>query len=398
MDRANALNMSSTSNMQPKMSSLFKLAYMLLFVLAPLGLTTIPVVLLFIDALVRRQTWPRGRLGFFGACLGLLLALLAASAVFSPRPLVAAATTSVFALVVGAVILPVARLVDGPGTGEFEVFLRKTALPLSAIGTVLMALVLLYQALVLHQPRALGFAGANGSGTTLILGTGLGLGWLLSAGRQRSWLVMPFAFLSLGAVIATMSRGAWIGFFVMLAILALRDRRILLAAMGVVAVFVVAVSVEPALSARFARIFQPELNLDRLQLWQTSLRMLADRPLLGFGAGVFPYVYPEYSAPGALYDQYAFAHNIFLQLALDGGIPTLAVFIALVVETVRRGMRLWRRAEPAFWGLLPAFAGVMVHQQVDLPVYGIHIGGGFWALAGLIAVLGDAQRLKVREN
>ncbi len=116
MDRANALNMSSTSNMQPKMSSLFKLAYMLLFVLAPLGLTTIPVVLLFIDALVRRQTWPRGRLGFFGACLGLLLALLAASAVFSPRPLVAAATTSVFALVVGAVILPVHASMYATGT------------------------------------------------------------------------------------------------------------------------------------------------------------------------------------------------------------------------------------------------------------------------------------------
>lgn len=62
---------------------------------------------------------------------------------------------------------------------------------------------------------------------------------------------------------------------------------------------------------------------DRLSLDMTTLRAIADRPLLGFGLGSFSVVFPSYrGAEFAPNDPaYDYAHNIYLESVLESGIP-----------------------------------------------------------------------------
>ena len=57
--------------------------------------------------------------------------------------------------------------------------------------------------------------------------------------------------------------------------------------------------------------------------------MIKEHPLIGVGLGNFRYVYPKYMLPGAK-EYFLHAHNIFLQIAVEMGIPGLFVFLWLL--------------------------------------------------------------------
>ena len=81
----------------------------------------------------------------------------------------------------------------------------------------------------------------------------------------------------------------------------------------------------------------------RRELLISSFHMLLDRPWFGFGLGTWSIAYPAY----ALYDDGTFvnqAHNDWMQWAVEGGLPFVALIAAFAVSLVRRA---WR----CVWGL-----------------------------------------------
>ena len=98
----------------------------------------------------------------------------------------------------------------------------------------------------------------------------------------------------------------------------------------------------------------------RREFAQSTIQMIHDQPLHGFGLGTWTTVYPRYATfdPGLYVNA---AHNDWLQWAADGGIPFAGLFFILFVISL---VVAWRVP----WALgIPA---VFIHCTVDFPVQG----------------------------
>lgn len=79
----------------------------------------------------------------------------------------------------------------------------------------------------------------------------------------------------------------------------------------------------------------------RLDIWSRALAMLSDMPYTGIGLNMFPTILSHFY-PGYLLGPEAHAHNLYLQTALDLGVPGLLAFVWLMVAwgvSVRRNYR-----------------------------------------------------------
>jgi hypothetical protein len=105
------------------------------------------------------------------------------------------------------------------------------------------------------------------------------------------------------------------------------------------------------------RFWQPDPVTVRREYAISTLHMIRERPLAGFGLGTWPTAYPRYAVidPGTYANQ---AHNDWLQWAAEGGIPFVAVFLLLFGWSVPRALtRIWPL------GVISVF----LHAAVDYP-------------------------------
>jgi len=106
------------------------------------------------------------------------------------------------------------------------------------------------------------------------------------------------------------------------------------------------------------RLQEPNPYSLRAELVRSSLDMVRDRPLMGFGLGTWSTAYPAYARfdDGNFVNQ---AHNDWVQWAAEGGIPFLAIMLAIVAISVRPALR-------SLWGI--GLLAVFVHCLVDYPM------------------------------
>jgi O-antigen ligase len=164
----------------------------------------------------------------------------------------------------------------------------------------------------------------------LMLVIGTALARILFGRRERAWavLVMPALLVAVGL---TFTRSAWVGTCVAAALLlSLKDFR-LLALMPVAAAIFIAVS-PPALTARFASIFdlRDPTNRDRVAMMQVGKRMILDHPLVGVGPDMVRTLYAEYRVPDAVEPVNPHLHNVPLQIAAERGLPALVAWLGFV--------------------------------------------------------------------
>jgi O-antigen ligase len=163
---------------------------------------------------------------------------------------------------------------------------------------------------------------------------------LLFRQSDRVWpaLVMPALLVALGL---TLTRSAWVGTFVGLAVLfSLRDRR-MLATLPILAALFVALA--PAtITDRVYSMFDVNdpSNRDRVAMMRSGIRMVQDHPLTGVGPNMVPRLYAQYRDPSAVNETNPHLHNVPLQIAAERGLPALAAWLAFVVIAIRE---LWRR-------------------------------------------------------
>ena len=80
----------------------------------------------------------------------------------------------------------------------------------------------------------------------------------------------------------------------------------------------------------------------RLDMWGRALAMLRDLPYTGIGLDTFPLVQTQFY-PGLLLGPEPHAHSLYLQVALDLGLPGLACFFWLIGLVAGRVAGAWRR-------------------------------------------------------
>ncbi|MBP6016199.1 MAG: O-antigen ligase family protein [Candidatus Promineofilum sp.] len=129
----------------------------------------------------------------------------------------------------------------------------------------------------------------------------------------------------------------------------------------------------------------------RKELWPWAVTAIADFPISGVGLGAFRQVaFRLYPLPMSSSFDIAHAHNIFLQTALDVGLPGLAAYLALLFAAAAVGWRIARRGvgyRSISLGVLAGLVAVHVFGLADALALGSKPGLVFWLALGLLGAM-----------
>lgn len=218
--------------------------------------------------------------------------------------------------------------------------------------------------------------------------------------------------LSFAALMATYSRGGWLSFLVMIAILflLLGIRFIAGNFKSVATVFVICgiivllfISLPGSgIADRLADIgeIQQSDSFGRLDIWRNSIKLIGENPILGTGYRTFHVVNTAWLPYNIRYD---FAHNDYLQITIELGLVGLVLLLWFILSY---GISIWhfyRHTIPAktantylLTGMIAGTIGTLTHSLVDFDLYIPGIGIVFWVFIALIISSSRAKVLKIR--
>lgn len=268
---------------------------------------------------------------------------------------------------------------------QVQAFFNGKYLPVLGMSSVMAAIYSLASYFLTHSSRAYTLAcGWNALGTILIIVSSLMLGYLLRRGGNGRYWLIPYFGLILAVLFLTKSRGGWFGFATMLGVFSLFNRKVLTVFLIIILVAGCIFIISSPLKDRLISSFSYEQNISRVFIWKATVQMIKENPLLGVGTGNYFTVYPEYRLPGAPEKEVAYAHNLFLEVTAEFGFIGLILFCLMLLGVTYMGFRLALTGNPFYQGMFAGFIGVLIHQQVDIPIWSIDIGGIFWMLVGLM--------------
>lgn len=261
------------------------------------------------------------------------------------------------------------------------------------------------QQIVQGLPRAEGFLGnANAFGAYLGLLSPVGIGLALQAkGRLRALLWSGVCIVTI-AFFRTFSLTTFVGLGIALIFAypllvhikvwsRIQTRKlfgygigvlVLIAAVAVVLRTIDTGNLQEGL--RFDKVITAEhFSSSFQQRWrflETTTRMVAERPLAGFGLGSYQGTYPRYAS--TLFELPRYAHNAYFELAAESGIVAAIFLICLLYTLLRRAALFFQeligKAQPWFFvALLGSVAAAIFDFGWHFPAVWI----GLWAIAGI---------------
>jgi putative inorganic carbon (HCO3(-)) transporter len=191
------------------------------------------------------------------------------------------------------------------------------------------------------------------------------------------------------STLLSFSRGGYAALVAVAVGLALSHRRrwYLLGAEAVVAL--VLVKVPPVANRLGHQLSAADPNnslVSRVKLWEATVHMLRDHPVLGTGLSGFARSIGPYR--GGIYSEtLIYPHNILLNSWTETGLLGVVAFGWLLVQGLRTTLRGWREClgewRPLQLGLLLALVAIVVHGMVDVPYWKNDLSFEFWALLGV---------------
>lgn len=239
----------------------------------------------------------------------------------------------------------------------------------------------------------------------------LALGLRARGWRRRVTLLATFAACA-RAVMFTFSRGAYLAMAAGSATVMFLRSPVLLGGAtgaGVVAIVLFPSLIPESIKARLAETSErgtpddPQLDRSsahRLVLWRGAFRMIGSNPVLGVGLGQFRPQIRRYTEVTLRSDDPDDAHNAYLLLAGEMGLPMFALMLAILTAFGVLSFRLhWRRRHAVDRSLALAFigteVGVIVSCALGSRFSDEALIAYFWIAAAMIAVvrrLPEAER------
>ncbi len=129
----------------------------------------------------------------------------------------------------------------------------------------------------------------------------------------------------------------------------------------------------------------------RVGVWQIALDLTQQRPLLGWGLGGFSHLYVPNSVPD--HEHIHHAHNLWLYLASEAGIPVMLGFCWIVGRALYRAVRtildqsLSAQHRAILLSYLMAFGSCMVFGFFDVPLFDARINVLGWLMLAALYLL-----------
>ncbi len=101
-----------------------------------------------------------------------------------------------------------------------------------------------------------------------------------------------------------------------------------------------------------------QYSMRRTTIWRTAVNIIADKPLLGVGAGNFEEAYKQH-ADSVVVAFLSHAHNDILNIAASSGIPACLIYLFMWYYMFRELLRSRKRANPEAVGRLALSATVV---------------------------------------
>lgn len=308
-----------------------------------------------------------------------------------------------------------ALLLAGYGLAGLSLFgLRWTGPKLPLIGGTLSAIGAGIPRLLAGIPRAEKGLSSNQVAGTLILFIPLQATCLVHTLAQRrdsakAWVSLVGSaaglVLTLGTLLLTQSRGALGAAFLTLSALSAyylrRKLWLVLTLVGLAVLMASGIILLPETIEHYAEMDIETLTGDislsaRPEIWARAIRMLKDHPFTGIGLDAFPKVlstrYPPFEMRKEAAQVIPHAHNLYLQVAMDLGMPGLVAFLALVMTAtwmLVRALQCSRTStmQAVALGVLAGMWAQFLYGWVDCIALGQKPGIFFWVYLAISTLL-----------
>jgi len=233
----------------------------------------------------------------------------------------------------------------------------------------------------------------------------------LSNGVKERFFISVVILVSIFALYLSHNRGAWVASITQLILfIAIKKRwKILVAVISMIIIVMPIIIFSPlkdvlihevSIPSPTGEIVHRETAISRLVIWKEGIAKIREHPLTGIGYGKesFKRAFPD--NPVMLGDKGLWhTHNIFIEVALEIGIPGLIIFVWLLYSLVRsliKGMRsMGDFRKSLLTSLFITLTGFLVRNQFDY-IYIDDTALIFWFLMGMgmAMVVKDGQGLK----
>lgn len=229
------------------------------------------------------------------------------------------------------------------------------------------------------QTRIFGPGGAfeDNNDYALLLNVAAPIAFYVARGETNRWLKRICYALSgmmMVTVLFTLSRGGFLGLCVIALGLAAKSRYKVSGLLAVVLIGSITFALLPNRIAERVGSIRTASEMDqsaqmRFDSWWVSLQIIGDHPLLGVGPRNMLGLYSRYLQT----ENIRVAHNSFLQMAVDAGLPALLMFLGVIVLSFLR----LRRARHVMKARAPDSRLIAYSHGLEIALMAYFVSGNF---------------------
>jgi hypothetical protein len=243
------------------------------------------------------------------------------------------------------------------------------------------------------------FTHANDFGAYLVVIIAIAISLLFcrNTSLKQKILLSAITLLLGWSLMATGSRGAWLGFLIAVVYLVINKSKksvVVILLLLVISGFFMPNYVKDRFSD-FAKIKERQGTVwERLKLWSGTVNMIKDHPFLGSGANTYTRNFPRYKPKD--YPDVRYTHNSYLQMASEIGIVGAGTFIVFLIMLIGHAQRSIKNMEVGLdrnllIGLLAGIVGFLFHCGVDTHFYSVTLSAFLFLYLGVAASFCDKR-------
>ena len=124
---------------------------------------------------------------------------------------------------------------------------------------------------------------------------------------------------------------------------------------------------------------------NRVEIWKGAIQIIKEHPFTGIGYGRFPQVIQYYWSGGFMID----AHNTYLIIAAEMGLPTLFIFLVILLITFYNTFLLYYTTDDPFakatsLGFLGGLFALLMSNMFGSRLDSQEVSSYFWILCALM--------------